>query len=159
MGTAAILVMWPGPFEDAFNHLFQEGSTRNLVSICLVVIEEKKFKNNESARFGPRSMNGSAQVPDAAYQHSRALTIWFHRRRFFKVFTVYEHGGHIGHVTWTIWINFPSPIPWRRHMKFGVNQPSNFQEKEVWKCWISDWPWTKIHVTRTIWTNFRSPIP
>ena len=25
---------------------------------------------------------------------------------FFKVFTIYGHGGHLGHVTWTIYINF-----------------------------------------------------
>ena len=23
-----------------------------------------------------------------------------------KVFTIYGHGGHLGHVTWTIYINF-----------------------------------------------------
>ena len=27
-------------------------------------------------------------------------------KRFLKVFTIYEHGGHLGHVTWTIWTNF-----------------------------------------------------
>ena len=27
----------------------------------------------------------------------------------FKVFTIYGHGGHFGHVTWTIYINFRSP--------------------------------------------------
>ena len=57
MGIVAILVMWPGPFENTFVPLFQGGSTWNLASIGLVVIEEKKFKNIESERFGPRSMN------------------------------------------------------------------------------------------------------
>ena len=27
---------------------------------------------------------------------------------FFKVFTIYRHGGHLGHVTLTIWTNFRS---------------------------------------------------
>ena len=27
----------------------------------------------------------------------------------FKVFTIYGHGAHLGHVTWTIYINFRSP--------------------------------------------------
>ena len=26
-------------------------------------------------------------------------------------FAIYVHGGHIGHVTWTIYINFPPPLP------------------------------------------------
>ena len=57
MGMAAIFVIWPGPFEQAFIPLSQRGSTRHLALIGLVVIEENKFKKNESARFGPRSIN------------------------------------------------------------------------------------------------------
>ena len=53
---------------------------------------------------------------------------------FFKVFTIYGHGGHLGQVTWTIWINFRSPVPRRLYMKFGFNQPSCFRG-DVWKCW------------------------
>ena len=30
---------------------------------------------------------------------------------FFKsLFFIYGHGGHLGHVTWTIYINFRSPF-------------------------------------------------
>ena len=57
MNMAATLVMWPGPFEQAFVILPQGGSTWNLASVGLMVIEEKKFKNIESERFGPRSIN------------------------------------------------------------------------------------------------------
>ena len=53
---------------------------------------------------------------------------------FFKLFTIYRHGCHLGHVTWTIWINFRSPVPKRLHMKFGFNRPSGFRG-DVWKCW------------------------
>ena len=35
------------------------------------------------------------------------------------VFTVYGHGGHLGHVTLTIYINFRSPFLRMHHMKFG----------------------------------------
>ena len=28
---------------------------------------------------------------------------------FLKVFTIYGHGGHLGHVTWTIYITFVPP--------------------------------------------------
>ena len=45
MGMVAIFVMWPGPFEQASVPPSQGGSTWNLASIGLVVIEEKKFKN------------------------------------------------------------------------------------------------------------------
>ena len=58
----------------------------------------------------------------AKYQDYK--TIRFCRRRFSKVFTEYGHGGHHGHVTWSIHINFLSPFKRRLHMKFGVDWPS-----------------------------------
>ena len=45
MGMAAILVKWPGPFEQIFVPLSQGGSIRNLASIDPVVSEEKMFEN------------------------------------------------------------------------------------------------------------------
>ena len=45
---------------------------------------------------------------------------------FVKVFTLYEHGGHLGHVTWTIYINFRSPFPRKLNIKFGFDWPSGF---------------------------------
>ena len=50
---------------------------------------------------------------------------------FFKVFTIYGHGGHLGHVTLTIYINFRSPVPRRLHMKFGLDWPSSLREEDV----------------------------
>ena len=44
MGMVAILVMWPGPFEQTFVPLSQEGSTWNLASNSPVVSEEM-FEN------------------------------------------------------------------------------------------------------------------
>ena len=29
---------------------------------------------------------------------------------FLRFFTIYGHGGHLGHVTWTIYTNFRSPF-------------------------------------------------
>ena len=40
----------------------------------------------------------------------------------FKFFTIYGHGGHLGHVTRTIYINFRSPFPRRLHIKFGIRK-------------------------------------
>ena len=44
--------------------------------------------------------------------------------------TIYGRGGHIGLVTWTIYINFLSPFPSRLHMKFGVYWPCGFREED-----------------------------
>ena len=45
MGIATILVMWPGPFEQTFVPISQEGSTWNLASIGLVISDENMFEN------------------------------------------------------------------------------------------------------------------
>ena len=45
MGMAAILVMWPGPFEQTFVPPSQGGYIWNLASIGPVVSEEKMFEN------------------------------------------------------------------------------------------------------------------
>ena len=50
---------------------------------------------------------------------------------FFKVFTIYGHGSHLGHVTWTIYTNFCSPFPRRLHIKFGFDWPSGFRGEDV----------------------------
>ena len=50
---------------------------------------------------------------------------------FFMVFTIYGHGGHLGHVTWTIYINFRFPFPRRLHIKFGFDWPSGFREEDL----------------------------
>ena len=55
--------------------------------------------------------------------------------RFLKVFTIYGHGSHLGHVAWTIYINFRSPFPRRLHMKFGFDWSSGLREEEVRKWW------------------------
>ena len=52
MGMAAILVMWPGPFEQTFVPPSQGGSMWNLASIGLVVSEEKMFENLDIHTYG-----------------------------------------------------------------------------------------------------------
>ena len=54
---------------------------------------------------------GSTHIHNATYQVSKSSVIWFWRRRFFKVFTIYGHGGHIGHVTKPFEQLFIPPIP------------------------------------------------
>ena len=36
-----------------------------------------------------------------------------------NIFSIYGHGSHLGHVTWTIYIKFLTPFPRRCHLKFG----------------------------------------
>ena len=48
-----------------------------------------------------------------------------------KVFTIYGRGGHLSHVTWSIYINFLYPFPRRLHMKFGFDWPSGFREEDL----------------------------
>ena len=43
-------------------------------------------------------------------------------------FSIYGHGGHLGHVTWILRSNFRSPFTWMLHMKFHFDWPSNFRE-------------------------------
>ena len=61
---------------------------------------------------------------------------------FSRVFTIYEHCSHLGHVTQTPTpppqprTNFCSPDPWRLHMKFGFDWLNCFGEEDVWKWWM-----------------------
>ena len=52
-------------------------------------------------------------------------------KNILKVFTIYGHGSHLGHETWTIYINLCSPYPWRLHMEFGFDWPSGFIGEDV----------------------------
>ena len=65
--------------------------------------------------------------------HTKFQKFW--RRRFLKVFSIYSHGSHLGHVTLTIYINFLSPFPRMLHMKFGFDWPSGFSGEDVSLLW------------------------
>ena len=54
---------------------------------------------------------------------------------FWRVFTIYGHGGHLGHVTQMQQTNFCSPYPRRLHIKFGFDWPSSFGEEDLWALW------------------------
>ena len=44
---------------------------------------------------------------------------------------VYSHGGHLGHVTLTIYTNFQSLFLRMLHIKFGFDWPSSFKEEDL----------------------------
>ena len=45
---------------------------------------------------------------------------------FLRVFTIYGHGGHLGHVTRIMLINFHFLVPKSFHTKFNSEWPSCF---------------------------------
>ena len=45
---------------------------------------------------------------------------------FLRVFTIYEHGGHLGHVTSIISTNFHFHLPKSLHTKYGLKRHSGF---------------------------------
>ena len=57
---------------------------------------------------------------------------------FKRVFTIYGHGGHLGHVTQTLRTNFRSSVPLMLYMKFGFDWPSGFGEEDLSKWWMDD---------------------
>ena len=46
-------------------------------------------------------------------------------------FTIYGHGGHLGHVTLFIYIYIGYPFLLMLHIKFGFNWPSAFRGDDV----------------------------
>ena len=50
---------------------------------------------------------------------------------FLRVFTIYGHGGHLGHVTKMPRTKYRSPYPTRLHIKFGFDRPSSFGEEDL----------------------------
>ena len=50
---------------------------------------------------------------------------------FRRVFTIYRHGGHLGHVTQMSRTKYRSPYPRRLHIKFGFDWPSGFGEEDL----------------------------
>ena len=50
--------------------------------------------------------------------------------------SIFEHGGHFGHVTWIIYTNFCSLFLRRLHIIVGFDWPSNFRGEDVWK-WLT----------------------
>ena len=68
--------------------------------------------------------------------HSQMLHTKFQNHRpsgseeedFLKVFAIYSHGDHLGHVTLTIYTNFHSLFLRMLHIKFGFDWTCGFRE-------------------------------
>ena len=46
-------------------------------------------------------------------------------------FTIYRHSGHLGNMTWTIYISFHSPLLTMLRIKFGFDWQSGFTEEDL----------------------------
>ena len=58
---------------------------------------------------------------------------------FWRVFTIYGRGGHLGHVTSIMSINFHFLVPESLHIKFGFDWLSGFWKKQV-LSFVCKWP-------------------
>ena len=56
---------------------------------------------------------------------------------FWRVFTLYGRGGHLGHVTQMPRTKYRSPYPRRLHIKFGFDWQSGFGEEDLWALWTT----------------------
>ena len=50
---------------------------------------------------------------------------------FLRVFTIYGHGGHLGHVTQMPRTKYRFPYPRRLHIKFGFDRQRGFGEEDL----------------------------
>ena len=121
---------------------------RNFLSLTFFPyksIRDQIWPCHKTGQGQPRVIIEQTQAPDAAYQVSRSSAFWF-RRRFFKVFTTYGHGSHLGYVTRNVWTNFCSPIPWRLKGNLASIGPVVSEEKMIKVCgrWRDRW-WTPTY--------------
>ena len=73
------------------------------------------------------------------------------------VFTIYRHGGHLGYMTWTIYIYFVELLSLMLHAKFQNHRPSGSGEDFKSFFAIYSHGGHLGHVTLTIYINLRSP--
>ena len=73
---------------------------------------------------------GRPAVPDDLCKDSATRHSWFWRR-FLKVSTIYEHGGHLGQWTATVLAIFHSLAQGRLQMKFEQHWPRGFRREVI----------------------------
>ena len=65
-------------------------------------------------------------------------------KKVLKVFTMYGHDGHLGHVDRNHLYKLSFPFRRMLHMKFGIYWPSGFRGENLWK-WLTDDGRTQEH--------------
>ena len=61
------------------------------------------------------------------------------------VFTIYGHVGHLGHVTWTIYLNFRSPLHMDALHEVWLKLAKQCKRRRSLKLWTTDDGWTPDH--------------
>ena len=61
----------------------------------------------------------------AKFQNHNLLAL---KKKILKISVIYSHGGHLDHVTMTIYANFHSLFMGMLHIKFGFDCPCGFRE-------------------------------
>ena len=82
--------MYIGPGDKILSPVASFKSLTTIISENSIVLPFFQYK---SIRDYDMNKLNSIRAPNAAYQVSRPSAFWFRRRRFFKVFTIYGHGG------------------------------------------------------------------
>ena len=65
---------------------------------------------------------------DMDFLHRNILRYSFSGRYSPLVFTIYGHGGHLGHVTWIIYIYIGNPFLLMLNIKLSFDWPRGFRE-------------------------------
>ena len=97
-------------------------------------------------------------------EESPMLHTKFRRKRstgsgdFWRVFSIYGSGGHLGHVTQMPWTNFRSHFPWRLHTKFGFDWPNGFEEDVDRRTTYKLYYEPKGELTNTKWFLYKSGV-
>ena len=111
-------------------------------------ISDQNWPCHKTGQGQPRGISWTKLVVLEYYmlhtKFSRSSAFQFQRRRFLKVFTIYGHGGHLGHVTLTIWTCFRSPFQEGFTWNLASNGLVVIQEKKF-KNIESEWPWSKVN--------------
>ena len=72
-----------------------------------------------------------ATYVDLAVKKDQGHHICSGEEDFEGFFTIYGHRGHLGHVTWIIYIHIDYPFLLMLHIKFGFDLPSGFRGDDV----------------------------
>ena len=84
-------------------------------AVCLD-LAVKKVKVNPRSSFEHSCQYLSIQCYTVSF---KAIDLLILQKKLLKVFTIYEHDCHLGHVTQLICMNFHSHCSIRYHMNFG----------------------------------------
>ena len=108
---------WPRSFRGKVIQMYRAHTNAYRSKFDFAVKGQMSMYDHHFSNFG------RPPVPDdlckvSAIRHPR---LW--RSRFLKVYTIYQHGGHLGQWTATSLVIFHSPAPGRLQIKFEQQWP------------------------------------